>query len=76
MASVFRCECPGPSQRNKIEANQRRVAPPSPMRDGMINKARMLPNAISHVAVEQVVPFFHSITKLKIFITGSAKAGT
>jgi hypothetical protein len=26
------------------EANQRRVAPPSPMREGVINKARMLAN--------------------------------
>jgi hypothetical protein len=26
------------------QANQRRVAPPSPMRDAMINKAWMLPN--------------------------------
>jgi hypothetical protein len=32
--------------------------------------------AISRVAVEPVVPFFHSITKPKIFIDGSAKAGT
>jgi hypothetical protein len=46
------------------------------MCDGMINKAGMLPNPISHVALERVVPFFHSITKLKIFIAGSGKAGT
>jgi hypothetical protein len=74
MASVFRCECPAPSQWN-IEANQRRVAPPSPMCDGMINKAGMLPN-LNQVALERVVHFFHSITKLKIFIAGSAKART
>jgi hypothetical protein len=43
------------------------------MRDGMINKAWIFPIAISDVAVERVVPYFHSITKLKIFIAGSAK---
>jgi hypothetical protein len=32
--------------------------------------------AISQVALKPVVPFFHSITKPKIFIAGSAKAGT
>jgi hypothetical protein len=31
--------------------------------------------AISEVALEPVVPFFHFITKPKIFIAGPAKAG-
>jgi hypothetical protein len=45
------------------------------MRDGMINKAGCFPIAMSEVALEPVVPFFHSITKPKIFIAGSATRG-
>jgi hypothetical protein len=45
------------------------------MRDGMINKPGRFLTAINHVAPERVVPFFHSITRLKIFIAGSVNRG-
>jgi hypothetical protein len=46
------------------------------MRSGLINRAEMLRIAIGRARLERVVPSFHSITKLKNFIGGSAKAGT
>jgi hypothetical protein len=53
-----------------------RDALPSPMRNGLINGSGSFESQSAGSAWERVVPSFHSITKLKIFIAGSVQAGT
>jgi hypothetical protein len=53
-----------------------RDALPSPMRNGLINGSGSFESQSARCAWERVVRSFHSITKLNIFIAGSATAGT